>query len=67
MIDWMLTMSTTTLDVLADDEVKEQALPIELKVPNAKTRAAMLEARAMRTAKFDSAKALFDNLEKTEK
>jgi len=41
--------------------VNDQALPLELKVPNAKTRAAMKEARAMaraRTARFDSADAL---------
>lgn len=47
--------------------VAEQALPIELKVPNATTRAAMQEARAMRTARFDSAKALFDDIEKNSK
>jgi len=47
--------------------VAQEGLPFEVKVPNAKTRAAMLEARAMKTAKFDSAKALFDDLEKTGK
>jgi DNA-damage-inducible protein J len=38
-----------------------------LKVPNAQTRAAMEEARAMtkaRIARFDSANALIDDLEK---
>jgi DNA-damage-inducible protein J len=38
-----------------------------LKVPNAQTRAAMEEARAMakaRTARFESADALIDDLEK---
>jgi DNA-damage-inducible protein J len=38
-----------------------------LKVPNAQTRAAMEEARAMakaRTARFDCADALIDDLEK---
>lgn len=44
--------------------VVQEGLPFEVKVPNAKTRAAMQEARAMRTAKFDSAEALFDDLEK---
>ena len=48
--------------------VNDQAFPLELKVPNAKTRAAMEEARAMmkaRQARFESADALFDDLEKT--
>jgi DNA-damage-inducible protein J len=45
--------------------VAQEGLPFEIKAPNAKTRAAMLEARAMRTAKFDSAEALFDDLKKT--
>jgi DNA-damage-inducible protein J len=44
--------------------VAEQALPIELKVPNADTVAAMREARAAGQARFDSARALFDELEK---
>lgn len=47
--------------------VVQEGLPFEVKVPNAKTRAAMQEARAMRSAKFDSAEALFDDLEKTGK
>jgi len=48
--------------------VNDQAFPLELKVPNAETRAAMDEARAMmkaRQARFESADALFDELEKT--
>lgn len=45
--------------------VAEQALPIELKVPNAATQAAMREARAMGRARFANARALFDELEKT--
>ena len=47
--------------------VSDQAFPLELKVPNAETRAAMEEARAMmkaRQARFESADALFDELEK---
>ncbi len=47
--------------------VVDQAFPLELKVPNAKTRAAMKESRAMmaaRRARFASADALFDDLEK---
>lgn len=47
--------------------VAQEGLPFEVKTPNAKTRAAMLEARAMKTAKFDSAKALLNDLEKTGK
>ncbi len=48
--------------------VNDQAFPLELKVPNAETRAAMEEARAMmkaRQTRFESADALFDDLEKT--
>ena len=48
--------------------VSDQAFPLELKVPNAETRAAMEEARAMmkaRQARFESTDALFDELEKT--
>jgi DNA-damage-inducible protein J len=42
----------------------DQAFPLELKVPNAETRAAMLEARAMAKARFQSAEELFDELER---
>ena len=45
----------------------DQAFPLELKVPNAETRAAMAEAEAiMRTGspRFDTAEALIDDLEK---
>lgn len=48
--------------------VNDQAFPLELKVPNAETRAAMEEARAMmkaRQARFESTDALFDALERT--
>ncbi|ACR02358.1 MAG TPA: type II toxin-antitoxin system RelB/DinJ family antitoxin [Thauera aminoaromatica] len=47
--------------------VNDQAFPLELKVPNAETRAAMEEARAMmkaHQARFESTDALFDELEK---
>ena len=50
--------------------VAEQAFPLELKVPNAQTRAAMKESRAMMAARkprFTAAQALFDDLEKTGK
>lgn len=42
----------------------EKQLPFALKVPNAKTRAAMEEARAMSRARFGSADELVDELEK---
>jgi DNA-damage-inducible protein J len=47
--------------------VNDQAFALALKVPNAQTRAAMEEARAMakvRTARLGSADALIDDLEK---
>lgn len=47
--------------------VVEQAMPIELKVPNSETRAAMEESRAIIRAhrtRFATAKELFDDLEK---
>lgn len=47
--------------------VAEQAFPLELKVPNAQTRAAMEESRRMmakRKARFASADELFTDLEK---
>ncbi|MBK6741853.1 MAG: type II toxin-antitoxin system RelB/DinJ family antitoxin [Hydrogenophilales bacterium] len=47
--------------------VAEQAFPLELKVPNAATRAAIDESRALmaaRRARFTSPHALFDDLEK---
>lgn len=50
--------------------VAEQALPIELKVPNAETQAAMKESRAIvraHRARFNSAQELFDGLEKSSK
>lgn len=48
--------------------VTDQAFPLELKVPNAETLAAMEESRKMmkaRRARFETADALFDDLEKT--
>lgn len=44
----------------------EQTFPLELKVPNASTRAAMEESRAMmaHASRFTSAQAMFDELEK---
>ena len=46
---------------------KDKALPFELKVPNAETRAAMEESRAMmkaRRARFDDPQELFNALDK---
>lgn len=54
--------------ILLKRVVNDQAFPLELKVPNAQTREAMVEARAMaeaRSIRFDSAVALFDDLEET--
>jgi DNA-damage-inducible protein J len=50
--------------------VADQAFPLELKVPNAETRAAMAEADEIihtRRARFATADALFDELEKAGK
>ncbi len=47
--------------------VVEQAFPLELKVPNAETRAAMDESRALmaaRRARFSTPEALIGELEK---
>ncbi len=54
--------------ILLKRVVDDQAFPLELKVPNAPTRAAMEEARAMmdaRATRIDSAGALFGVLGKT--
>lgn len=53
--------------ILLKRVINDQAFPLELKVPNAQTRAAMEEARLLtrtRAARFDSAEALIDELEK---
>lgn len=53
--------------ILLKRVASDQAFPLELKVPNAQTRAAMEESRAMmkaRRARFESAEALLDDLEK---
>ena len=50
--------------------VAEQAMPLELTVPNAETQAAMEESRALiraHRARYASAQALFDDLEKANK
>jgi DNA-damage-inducible protein J len=54
--------------ILLKRVVSDQAFPLELKVPNAQTRSAIEESRAImkaRSARFQSADALFDDLEKT--
>jgi DNA-damage-inducible protein J len=54
--------------ILLKRVVNDQAFPLELKVPNGKTRAAMEEARATvkaRAARFDLADTLIDDLEKS--
>lgn len=48
--------------------IADQAFPLELKVPNAETQAAIEESRAKmasRRTRFSNAKALFDDLEKS--
>lgn len=42
---------------------RDQAFPLELKVPNAETQAAMLEGRALARARFAEAESLFRDLE----
>ncbi len=53
--------------ILLKRVVNDQAFPLELKVPNSQTRAAMDEARAIskaHAARFDSVEALMHDLEK---
>ncbi len=61
-----LTMSDA-VRMLLRRIVVDQAFPLELKVPNAETLAAMAESREMmrsHRARFNSAAELFDDLEK---
>ena len=72
------TAALTTMGLSVSDAVRlflrrvviDQAFPLELKVPNAQTQAAILEARAMMAkarsgeSRFASANAMFDDLEK---
>ncbi len=56
--------------ILLKRVANDQAFPLELKVPNAETRAAMEEARALmmaRSARFKTADALFNDFEKNSK
>lgn len=60
-----LSMSTA-VDLLLSRIVEDQALPFELKVPNAETRAAIEESRKtmkLRQLRFTSAEELFADLE----
>ena len=70
------TQALTAMGLSVSDAVRlflrrvviDQAFPLELKVPNAQTRAAMEESRAMmatRRARFASADELFADLEKS--
>ena len=67
--DALAAMGLTVSDavrILLKRVVNDQAFPLELKVPNAQTRAAMDEARTMmgaRAARFGSVDALIDDLE----
>ncbi len=69
------TQALTAMGLSMSDAVRlflrrvviDQAFPLELKVPNAQTRAAMDESRAMmasRRARFATSDALFADLEK---
>jgi DNA-damage-inducible protein J len=69
------TLALTAMGLSVSDAVRlflrrvviDQAFPLELKVPNAQTQAAMEESRAMmatRRARFGSADELFADLEK---
>ncbi len=69
------TVALTAMGLSVSDAVRlflrrvviDQAFPLELKVPNAETRAAMAEAEAIvraRRARFTTATELFDDLEK---
>lgn len=66
----LATMGLSVSDavrILLKRVVNDQAFPLELKVPNAQTRAAMDESRAMtraRATRFESTDTLFDDLEK---
>lgn len=53
--------------ILLKRVANDQSFPLELKVPNAQTRSAMEESRAMMKAhhaRFDTAESLFGDLEK---
>lgn len=67
--DVLAELGLTVSDVLRmtlTRVARDRALPLELKIPNAETRAAMEEARTAmkaRVARFSAPEALFDALE----
>jgi DNA-damage-inducible protein J len=69
-VEALSAMGLTVSDavrILLKRVVADQALPLELKVPNAETRAAIEESRAIirsRRTRFTSAAAHLDDLEK---
>jgi DNA-damage-inducible protein J len=58
---------TDAVKLFLNRVVIEQALPLQLKVPNAETKAAMEEARRMTRARFSTSHELFDDLEEAAK
>jgi len=67
-LDAMGLSMATAVRLFLHRVVSEQAFPLELKVPNAKTQAAMEESRAMmaRAPRFNAAQDMFDELEKAD-
>jgi len=66
-LDAMGLSLSDAVRILLTRIVADQAFPLELKVPNAETRAAMAEADEIirsRRARFGTGEALFDDLEK---
>jgi DNA-damage-inducible protein J len=69
------TKALTAMGLSVSDAVRvfltrvaaDKQLPFELKVPNAETRAAMAEARAMSEGRFNSGGDLVNELEKAAK
>src|SRR5271168_2716951 len=67
------TKALTAMGLSVSDAVRvfltriaaDKQLPFELKVPNAETRAAMQEARAMGKGRFSNADELFRELDKS--
>jgi DNA-damage-inducible protein J len=69
------TKALTAMGLSVSDAVRvfltrvaaDQELPFELKVPNAETRAAIAEGRAIRKARFSRGSELVNELEKAAK
>jgi DNA-damage-inducible protein J len=69
------TKALTAMGLSVSDAVRvfltrvaaDQELPFELKVPNAETRAALVEGRAISKARFSSGSELVNELEKAAK